>query len=188
MCQKDGSIVFTSDRDGDVELYRMDADGNNVKRLTSTPGYDGGAFFSADCTKIVWRASRYEGAELDEYKALFAKKLVRLNRLEIFVANADGSEARQVTHLNTGTFAPFFHPSGTRILFVSRHGNPKGREFDIWAVDVDGSNLEQITFAEGFDGFPMFSWDGKQISFSSGRNHEAPGDINVFVADWVESP
>ncbi|HYI02100.1 M20/M25/M40 family metallo-hydrolase [Hyalangium sp.] len=188
VCAKDGSIVFTSVRDGDLELYRMDKDGKNVRRLTQTPGYDGGAFFNADCTKIVWRASRPKpGKELEDYKSLLARGLVRPSKLELFVANADGSEARQVTWLNAASFAPFFHPNGKRILFSSNHGDPKGREFDIWAVNVDGSNLERITTAPGFDGFPMFSPDGKWLVFSSNRA-TAPGqrDTNVFLARWVE--
>jgi len=188
VCAKDGSIVFTSVRDGDLELYRMDKDGKNVRRLTQTPGYDGGAFFNADCTKIVWRASRPRpGKELDDYKALLARGLVRPSKLELYVANADGSEARQITWLNAASFAPFFHPNGKRILFSSNVGDPKGREFDIWAVDVDGSNLERITYAPGFDGFPMFSPDGKWLAFSSNRATAAgQHDTNVFLARWVE--
>lgn len=188
VCAKDGSILFTSVRDGDIDLYRMDKDGKNVRRLTETPGYDGGAFFSADCTKIVWRASRPRpGKEMDDYKGLLARGLVRPSKLELFVANADGSDARQITWLNAATFAPFFHPNGKRILFSSNVGDPKGREFDVWAVDVDGSNLERITYAPGFDGFPMFSPDGKWLAFSSNRA-TAPGqhDTNVFLARWVE--
>lgn len=188
VCAKDGSIIFTSVRDGDIDLYRMDKDGKNVRRLTQTPGYDGGAFFNADCTKIVWRASRPKlGKEMDDYKALLAQGLVRPSKLELFVANADGSDARQITWLNAASFAPFFHPNGKRILFSSNVGDPKGREFDIWAVDVDGSNLERITYAPGFDGFPMFSPDGKWLAFSSNRA-TAPGqhDTNVFLARWVE--
>src|SRR5688572_12802881 len=79
VCKKDGSIIFTSVRDGDIELYRMNADGGDVKRLTHTPGYDGGAFFNDDCSKIVWRASRPKGSALDDYKGLLAKNLVRPN-------------------------------------------------------------------------------------------------------------
>src|SRR5690606_26806498 len=86
VCPRDGSIIFTSDRDGDLELYRMDRDGNDVVRLTNTPGYDGGAFFSADCSRIVWRASRPQGAALDEYRELLGQGLVRPSKLEIFVA------------------------------------------------------------------------------------------------------
>jgi Tol biopolymer transport system component len=188
VCAKDGTIIFTSDRDGDLELYSMDAEGGNVKRLTSTPGYDGGAFFSQDCSQIVWRASRPQGADLDEYRALLGQGLIRPGKLEIFVADADGKNARQVTYLDAATFAPYFHPSQKRILFSSNYGDPRGREFDIWAVDVDGSNLEQITFSAGFDGFPMFSPDGTRLAFASNRNQDKPGETNVFVARWIESP
>jgi hypothetical protein len=188
VCAKDGSIIFTSVRDGDIDLYRMDADGKNVKRLTDTPGYDGGAFFNADCSKIVYRASRPRpGKELDDYKKLLAQNLVRPSKLELYVANADGSEATQVTYLDAASFAPFWHPSGKRILFSSNHGDPKGREFDIWAVNVDGTGLERITYAPGFDGFPMFSPDGKTLAFSSNRaTAKGKHDTNVFVARWVE--
>jgi Tol biopolymer transport system component len=189
VCSRDGSIIFTSTRDGDLDLYSMDADGSNVQRLTDTPGYDGGAFFSADCTKIVWRASRpVPGEELEDYQRLLSQNLVRPSKLEVFVANADGSDARQVTELGAASFAPFFFPSGERILFSTNHGDPSGREFDIWAVNVDGSDLEQITFSPGFDGFPMFSPDGSRLAFASNRNQQKPGETNVFVANWVESP
>ncbi len=188
VCGKDGSIVFTSVRDGDIDLYRMDADGKNVRRLTNTPGYDGGAFFNADCTKIVWRASRPRpGKELDDYKRLLAQNLVRPSKLELYVANADGSDPQQITYLDAASFAPYWHPNGKRILFSTNYGDPKGREFDIWAVNVDGTGLERITYAGGFDGFPMFSPDGKTLAFSSNRA-TAPGkhDTNVFLARWVE--
>jgi len=189
VCGRDGSIIFTSTRDGDLDLYSMDADGGNVQRLTDTPGYDGGAFFSADCTKIVWRASRpVAGEELEDYRRLLSQDLVRPSKLEVFVANADGSDVRQVTELGAASFAPFFFPSGERILFSTNHGDPSGREFDIWAVDVDGSNLEQITYSPGFDGFPMFSPDGSSLAFASNRNQQKPGETNVFVANWRGSP
>lgn len=188
VCAKDGSIVFTSVRDGDIDLYRMDADGKNVKRLTATPGYDGGAFFNADCSKIVWRASRPRpGKELDDFKKLLSQNLVRPSKLELYVANADGSDATQITYLDAASFAPFWHPSGKRILFSSNHGDPKGREFDIWAVNTDGTGLERITHAPGFDGFPMFSPDGKTLAFSSNRaTPKGKHDTNVFLARWVE--
>ncbi|HLF55480.1 MAG TPA: PA domain-containing protein, partial [Thermoanaerobaculia bacterium] len=188
VCPKDGSIVFTSTRDGDLDLYRMDADGSNVKRVTSTPGYDGGAFFSDDCTKLVWRASRPQGAELEEYRALLARNLVRPSRMELWVGNADGSEARQITDLGAASFAPFFYPGGERIVFSSNFGDPKGREFDLWAIDADGTDLERITFTPGFDGFPMFSPDGSQLVFASNRNQGAPGETDLYLARWVDAP
>lgn len=185
VCATDGSIVFTSTRDGDLELYRMDADGENLKRLTHTPGYDGGAFFSADCSKIVWRASRpQEGEELADYRRLLAENMVRPSKLEIFVSDADGRNVRQVTDLGAASFAPFFFPSGERVLFSTNHGDASGREFDIWAIDVDGTNLERITFMPGFDGFPIFSPDGQWLAFASNRNQDKQGETNVFVARW----
>ena len=188
VCSKDGSIVFTSVRDGDIDLYRMDKDGKNVKRLTNTPGYDGGAFFNRDCSKIVWRASRPKpGPELDEFRALLKQGLVRPTKLEIYTANADGSDPVQLTYLDAASFAPFWHPAEDRILFSSNYGDPKGREFDIWSIHTDGTGLERITSAPGFDGFPMFSPDGKTLAFSSNRaTPEGQHDTNVFVARWVE--
>jgi Tol biopolymer transport system component len=186
VCRKDGSIVFTSARDGDLELYRMDSDGQNVQRLTNTPGYDGGAFFNADCSKIVWRASRPVGKELEDYQQLLAEGLVRPTQLELYVANADGKDARQITYLDAAAFAPYFTPDGNRVLFSTNVGDPSGREFDIWAVNIDGTQLERITKTPGFDGFPMFSPDGRHLAFSSNRASR-PGtfDTNVFVTEWV---
>ncbi len=205
VCPIDGSIIFTSIRSGDLELYRMDADGKNVRQLTNTLGYDGGAFFSADCTKIVWRSSRpAPGTEADEYKALLAQKLVKPTKMDLYVANADGTDARQVTYLPGASFAPFFFPNGQRILFASNYLNPRSGDFDLFAIDVDGTHLERITTASGFDGFPMFSPDGKTLAFSSNRRdveHVASGDVyrqtgkpagehdtNVFLAEWVDAP
>jgi Tol biopolymer transport system component len=188
VCNRDGALIFTSDRDGDLDLYRMDADGSHVRRLTSTPGYDGGAFFSPDCKKIVWRASRPQGAELEDYRRLLAQGLVRPGKLEIWVANADGSDARQLTYLDAASFAPSFFPSGDRVIFSSNYGDPQGREFELWAVNLDGSGLERITWSPGFDGFPMFSPDGTRLSFSSNRGQSRPHETNVFVARWVDRP
>jgi Tol biopolymer transport system component len=165
----------------------MRLDGSGLVRLTNTPGYDGGAFFSADGRRIVFRASRPAGAaELAEYRDLLAQKLVRPGKLEIHTMAADGSDVRQVTRLGAASFAPFFHPDGRRIVFASNVGDPKGRNFDLYLVNDDGTGLERITTSETFDGFPMFSPDGKRLVFASNRNARQPGETNIFVADWVE--
>ncbi len=182
-------IVFTSDRDGDLELYTMDADGKNITRLTNSLGYDGGAFFSPDAKKIVFRARVItEAQELQEYRDLLKVNLVRPSKLEIFVMNADGSGRAQVTHNNAANFCPFFHPDGKRIIFASNMNDPAQRNFDLYLLNADGTGLEQITFNPTFDGFPMFSPDGKQLVFASNRNAKTPGETNIFIADWIESP
>ena len=185
----DGTIVFTSTRDGDLDLYLMDPDGSNVRRLTDTPGYDGGAFFSPDGTKIVYRASRPETPEeLEDYRALLDNGLVRPNRLELYVMNADGSNQRKVTNLGKAAFCPFFTPDSKAIIFTSNHLDPRGRNFDLFLVTLDGTKLERVTWNPSFDGFPMFSPDGTKLVFGSNRGNSSEGDTNVFVADWNPLP
>lgn len=187
VCAVDGSILFTSTRNGDLDLYRMNRDGSNVVQLTDALGYDGGAFFSKDCSQILWRASRPTGKAREDYERLLGDGLVRPSKLEIFVANSDGSNARQLTYLGAESFAPSFHPSGKRVLFSTNFADAGGREFDVWAVNTDGTNLERITYAAGFDGFPMFSPDGTKLAFSSNRNQANDGETDVYVADWSET-
>ncbi len=181
----DGRIVFTSVRDGDMEIYSMNADGGDVKRLTNRPGPDGGPFFSKDGRQIVFRGrALLPGPELSDYQALLREGLWRPTSLELFVMNADGSQLRQVTSLGGASFAPFFTPDGKKIIFSSNQHNPKGRDFELWLVNVDGSGLERVTWNASFDGFPMFSPDGTKLVFASNRFQTKEGETNVFIADW----
>lgn len=185
ICHRDGRVIFTSTMNGDLDLYVMNADGTGVKQMTDTPGYDGGAFFSPDCSKIVWRASRPQGEALEQYRALLKKNMVRPSRLEIFVMDASGENVVQVTNNGAANFAPYMHPDNRQILFSSNMDDPKGRDFDIYLVKVDGSGLERITKNPTFDGFPMWTHDGKKLAFASNRANAKPGETNIFVADWV---
>lgn len=184
----DGSrIIFTSLRDGDLDLYTMKPDGSDVRRLTRTLGYDGGAFYSADGKQIVWRASRPRTEdERAAYQELLIDNIIRPGNLEIFVADANGDDVKQVTENGAANFCPFFFPDGERIIFASNMGDPQGRNFDLWMIGVDGKGLEQVTFEPTFDGFPMFSPDGKHLVFASNRNAKQRGETNIFVAEWVE--
>ncbi len=99
---------------------------------------------------------------------------------------ADGTEKRQLTTNGKANFAPYFFPDGRRVIFASNMGDPRGRDFDLYKINIDGTGLERITFNPTFDGFPMFSPDGKQLVFASNRNYKSEGETNVFIADWVE--
>lgn len=179
-------IVFTSMRDGDLELYTMDLEGNNVKRITYMPGYDGGAWFSPDGTKILWRASRPRTHdELKDYTDLLAQGLVAPTNMELWMCNVDGSEARQVTSLGQANWAPNFTPDGN-IIFCSNHEYKRGFPFNMYLLNADGTGLKKISRDKGFDAFPMFSPDGKKIVFSSNRNNGGTRDTNIFIADWVD--
>jgi Tol biopolymer transport system component len=183
----DGLIVFTSVRDGDMEIYSMRADGSGVNRLTDRPGPDGGPFFSWDGKRIAFRGRPLSpGPELDDYRALLKVGLWRPTSLELFVMDRNGANLQQVTKLGGANFAPSWHPDGKRLIFASNINDPKGRNFDIYLVNVDGSGLERVTFNETFDGFPMFSPDGRKLVFASNRNAKTEGETNVFIADWVD--
>lgn len=183
---KGDKIVFTSTRSGDLELWTMDIDGSNQKQITHGLGYDGGAFFSPDGTKLVFRASRPKGEAADRYRSLLKKDLVAPSDMEIYVCDVDGSNLKQVTNLGNANWAPFFHPSGKKIIFSSNHHSEGGFHFNLFMINVDGTGLKQITFDDRFDAFPMFSFDGKKLVFSSNRNNGGTRSTNIFVADWVE--
>ncbi len=185
----DGSFMtFTGGFDGDLEIYRANLDGSNMRRLTDEYGYDGGPFVSWDGAKIVYRRAPSFTAREDraDYTRLWKQNMVRPGRMDIWVMDADGRNKRQVTRLPGASFAPFMHPDGRRIIFCSNFHDPKGREFDLFVVNVDGSGLRQVTFTPEFDGFPMFSRDGRRLVWASNRQGSVPGETNIFVADWVD--
>lgn len=184
---KGDKIVFTSIRSGDLELYTCDIDGKNIKQITNELGYDGGAFFSPDGSKLVFRASRPKTEEeVKTYKDLLAKNLVQPTNMELYVCNVDGSDLKQITSLGKANWAPFFHPSGNKILFSSNHSSERGFPFNLYMINLDGTGLEQITFDSDFDSFPMFSPDGKKLAWSSNRNNGDTRATNLFVADWTD--
>ncbi len=186
-------VVFTSDRSGDLELWRYDLQTGELLQLTNALGYDGGAFFSPDSKKIVWRASRPKTPEeIKTYKLLLAQGLVQPTEMDVYIADIDGSNIRQVTDMPGAQWAPFFHPSGEKVLFCSNHHHLQDKPwlFDIFMIDLRTGELEQITHSGTFDAFPMFSFDGKKLVFGSNRrkDRQPSWETNIFVADWIEHP
>ena len=155
--------LFEQDPSYMMDIYIMKADGTHVKRLTTSKGYDGGPFFSADGKKITWRRFAPNGATA-----------------EIYTMNVDGSDQKQITDLKAMSWAPFFHPSGDYIIFTSSvlgYSN-----FELFIVDSAGKhNPVRVTFMDDFDGLPVFTPDGNHLSWTH-RNQK--GDSQIMMAKW----
>lgn len=161
-------IVFTSFRDGDGEIYIMDADGKNPRRITRSKGYDGGPFFSPDGRRITYRSDRKDN-----------------DRLQIYINNVEGTAEKPLTNDEHVNWGPYFHPDGKHIIFAtSRHGH---ENYELYMIDADTGADERITFHAGFDGLPVFSPDGKRLMWtSSGRTADRKSQL--FIADFVLEP
>ncbi len=146
------------------DIYVMQADGSNVRRLTESPGYDGGPFFSPDGQRIVWRHFDESGMIAD-----------------IWTMKADGSDKRRITDFKCMSWAPFYHPSGKYLVFTS---NKLGFDnFELYIVPVDGSTEPvRVTYTDGFDGLPSFSPDGKRLCWTAARTNDKSSQL--FLADW----
>ncbi len=180
-------MIYTSTKDGDIELYIMDLKTGKEKRITNHLGYDGGAWFSPNGKKLIWRASSPKTPEeIKEYKELLDQDLVAPTNMEVWVSNVDGSNAHQVTSYGQANWAPAYMPDNKRIIFASNHEYKRGFPFNLYTINEDGTNLTKISRDNGFDAFPMFSYDGKKFLFCSNRNNGGTRDTNVFLADWVE--
>lgn len=146
------------------EIFIMDADGTNQRRLTTSVGYDGGPFFSPDGERILWRRFDESGVNAD-----------------IYTMNLDGSDKKKLTDFKSMSWAPYFHPSGEYVIFAS---NKFGfSNFELFIVDAEGSREPvRVTTANGFDGLPVFSPDGKMLSWTSNRT--STGKSQVFLSNW----
>jgi len=155
---------FETDPSWFGEIYIMNADGSNQRRLTHTPGYDGGPFFTPDGKRIVWRRFNERGDMAD-----------------VYTMNLDGSEVRRLTDFGAMSWAPYFHPSGKYLIFTSSKlgfGN-----FELYIVDAEGRREPvRVTFTDGFDGLPVFSPDGAKLAWTSGRTPD--GKSQIFLANW----
>ena len=156
--------AFETDPAWANEIYVMKADGSDVKRLTTSAGYDGGPFFSPDGDRICWRRFAENGATA-----------------EIMTMNVDGSDQRQVTHLGAMSWAPYYHPSGQYLIFTTnRHGFAN---FELYMVDVAGKHEPvRVSYTPGFDGLPVFNQDGDHLAWTTNRT--VTKQSQIFMADW----
>lgn len=159
--------TFDMDKSYLMDIYLMRSDGSDVKRLTTTPGYDGGPFFSPDGSRIVWRRFAPNGATA-----------------EIYTMDLDGSDQRRITDLGVMSWAPYYHPSGDYIIFTN---NSEGfGNFELHIVDTGGQREPvRVTFTDGFDGLPVFSPDGARLAWTSNRTSD--GSSQIFIAEWNDA-
>ena len=146
------------------EIYIMNADGSDQKRLTNSPGYDGGPFFSPDGERIIWRHFNENGMLAD-----------------VYTMRLDGSDIRRLTDFASMSWAPYFHPSGKYVIF---HSNKFGfANCELFIVDERGEKEPvRVTFTDKFDGLPVFSPEGKLLSWTSNRTSN--GNSQLFMAEW----
>jgi Tol biopolymer transport system component len=147
-----------------AEIYIMRADGSGATRLTRTPGYDGGPFFFPNGERIIFRRFDADGLIAD-----------------IYSMKPDGTDVQQITDFSSMSWAPYVHPSGEYLFFAS---NKLGFEnFEIFLVDTLGRREPvRVTYTDGFDGLPVPSPDGEQLSWTSNRGSGGGGQI--FLAQW----
>ena len=182
---KTGQIIYTSLASGDPEVWVMNPDGSGKRQITRSTGYDGGPVLSRDGKMIVWRARHHTTPEaIAEYKELLSRHLFWPMKMELFLADADGRNVRQVTNFGCASFAPTFTPDGKKILFSSNQHACDTRSFELYLINLDGTGLEQVTHFGGFTSFPEFSPDGAKLAFTSDWKAKSPREFNIFVAEW----
>lgn len=156
--------LFETDPAWANEIYVMNADGSGVKRLTNSPGYDGGPFFSPDGRDICFRRFSENGATA-----------------EIFTMDIEGNNQKQLTDLGVMSWAPYYHPSGQYLIFTTnRHGFAN---FELYIVDREGQKPPvRVTHTDGFDGLPVFTPAGDQLSWTTNRT--TGGQSQIFLSEW----
>ena len=180
-------VIFTSMREGDIDLYEMDYDGNNVKRITTEFGYDGGAFYSPDGNSIVWRAWYPNNQEEKEkWSVNLSNRYIDAVPLDIYIAKRDGSNKIRLTDNGATNWSPSWHPDGKHIIFSSNMDdwrddyNAYGSNFELYMINIDSLAMQRLTNNNTFDSFPVISQNGK-ITFSSNRNAKNPRQTNIFI-------
>lgn len=165
-------ICFTSTLGGNPNLYVMHADGSRLVRLTRTVGYDGGASFSPDGKHLVYQSQRYT----DNLTQIFTADLSFDHNGEITGISAE----HQLTNEDSNNTNPAWHPDGIHIIYTtSRHGRDN---YELYLMTNQGRRKTRITYSPGADLFPVFSPDGKYLTWASKRAKD--GSIEVYAAQF----
>jgi len=168
-----GQIAFVSGRDGNAEIYVMDADGKNQRRLTDNPARDYGPSWSPDGRRIAFISDR--DGHPHRVPGWFAD--------EIYVMDADGGNPQNLTNHPSDDRSPSWSPDGKRIVFQS---DRDGRfNIEIYVMDADGSNQLNLTKNLTMDEDPSWSPDGKRIVFSAQREGHVVHNLDITDEIYV---
>jgi TolB protein len=162
-------IVFCSKRDGNLELYIMDADGKNVRQLTHAPKcYNGGPFFSPNGNRVIFRSDR-----------------TKEDHLQLYVINADGTGEKALTDdLNWVQWGPYWYDDNHIIYAGADHSDPKARpNYDLYWMNIETGKKVRITHAPGADVLPVFSPDKKKLMWTSTRDGRRAAQL--YMADFT---
>ena len=159
-------IAFHSARDGNWEVYVMNADGSGQTRLTDSPAADSAASWSPDGQRIAFVSDRDDPDSNDDDRIS-----------DIYLMNADGSGQTRLTDSSAWETRPRWSPDGRRIAFFSyRDGKT-----EIYVMNADGSEQTRLTDNEAGNAWPSWSPDGRRIVFVSYRNESS--EVYVMNAD-----
>jgi len=152
-----GRIAFGMNVNGNTDVYTALPNGNDLRRLTTDPGFDACAAYSADGRRIAYCSGEGGGP------------------VQVWTMKQNGTDKQQVTHLSGLAIFPDFSPDGSKIVFSAKPADSPTR--DIYVIGSDGSGLTRLTNGVGNNGYPAFSPDGSKIVFTSNRT----GTSQVYV-------
>jgi Tol biopolymer transport system component len=145
-----GRLAFGMNVNGNVDVYTVQPDGQDLQRLTTDPGFDACAAYSADGSKIAYCSGQGGGP------------------VQVWTMNQDGTGKQQITHMTNPAIFPDFSPDGSKIVFTAKPAGSSKR--DIYVINSDGTGLTQLTSDEGDNSYAAFSPNGTKIVFTSDRS------------------
>ena len=169
-----GQIAFTSGRDGNGEIYVMDAAGGNLRRLTNHPAGDHSPAWSPDGKRIAFVSDRDGHVNVRNSP-----------NYEIYVMDADGGNPQNLTNDPDNDRHPSWSPDGKRIVFSSYRDNDRDHNIEIYVMDADGDNPERLTNNLTEDEYPSWSPDGKRIVFSARRDGHVENKFGITYEIYV---